>query len=339
MSNNSKVSIIVPIYNSEKYLKECIESILSQTYKNLEILLVDNNSKDNSYKICEEYIKKDSRIILLKENQKGVAHARNKAIENASGDYVFFIDADDYIEKDFMEKILSEAIENNADMVISGYTTKLKNSATLNCYKDGNVYNKKDFLKVFQGLSNKNLINVQCNKLTKANIVKKYRINENYISGEDYLFNLDLLKDCNTIKVSQNCGYVYRDNTNGVSNRIKTNYTPHYELTNMMEMQKIEEEKLLDLGFTEKDIEEFIGRKAFSLINKILRNIAYSQLPKKIKKEKYRQLLENTELKKKIDKKNINSNKDKVVFLIYNANSTILLSTYAELLKIKSKKG
>lgn len=93
-----KVSVIVPIYNAEKYISECIESITCQTYKNLEIILINDGSLDNSIKICKQYAKNDDRIKLIDVENHGVSYARNKGIEEATGEYIIFIDSDDIIK-------------------------------------------------------------------------------------------------------------------------------------------------------------------------------------------------------------------------------------------------
>ena len=97
-----KISVLVPIYNQEKYLKRCIESIINQTYTNLEIILIDDGSKDKSYEIIEEYANKDKRIKGLKIKNNGVADARNKAIDNVTGEYFSFIDSDDFVAEDYI---------------------------------------------------------------------------------------------------------------------------------------------------------------------------------------------------------------------------------------------
>ena len=99
------ISIIVPVYNVEKYLKKCLDSILSQTYKNFEVIIVNDGSPDNSQKIIDEYKKKDKRIIVLEKENGGLSSARNYGIEHANGKYISFVDADDYIEKDYVEKL------------------------------------------------------------------------------------------------------------------------------------------------------------------------------------------------------------------------------------------
>lgn len=115
------VSVIVPIYNVEKYLEKCIESILNQTYKNLEIILVNDGSTDNSYDICLKYKEKDSRVIIVNKSNGGLSSARNKGIECATGEYYLFVDSDDYISEYMIEKLLYSIHQYNADIVCCNY--------------------------------------------------------------------------------------------------------------------------------------------------------------------------------------------------------------------------
>ena len=110
------ISIIVPIYRVEQYLKQCLESILNQTYKNLEIILVDDGSPDNCPKICDEYAKKDNRIKVIHKENGGVSSARNAGLENVTGDYISFIDPDDYVSCDFIEILYNMIESNNVDI-------------------------------------------------------------------------------------------------------------------------------------------------------------------------------------------------------------------------------
>ena len=99
------ISVIVPVYNAEKYLKKCLDSLVNQSYKDLEIILVNDGSQDGSEKICKDYEEKDSRIILINKNNGGPSSARNSGIEKANGEYLSFIDSDDYLALDFYEKL------------------------------------------------------------------------------------------------------------------------------------------------------------------------------------------------------------------------------------------
>lgn len=114
------ISVIIPVYNVEKYISECIESILGQTYKKLEIILVDDGSSDNSGKICDEYSEKDGRIKVIHKENGGLSDARNTGMSAASGEYLIFVDSDDYMIHDGIEYLYNLIIENNAQLVIGG---------------------------------------------------------------------------------------------------------------------------------------------------------------------------------------------------------------------------
>jgi len=113
---NDLISVIVPIYNVEKYLEKCINSIIEQTYQNIEIVLVDDGSSDNSGKICDEYASKDKRVKAMHKKNGGVSDARNFGVENANGKYIAFIDSDDYITNDYIEYLYRILKENNAEI-------------------------------------------------------------------------------------------------------------------------------------------------------------------------------------------------------------------------------
>src|SRR5699024_1141358 len=117
----AKVSIIVPIYNSENYLKYCLETIVNQTYNNLEILLINDGSLDNSLDICKEFEQKDNRIKLFNIPNSGVSVARNIGIDNATGEFITFVDSDDWMELNAIEFGVDKAKKTNADVIIWSY--------------------------------------------------------------------------------------------------------------------------------------------------------------------------------------------------------------------------
>lgn len=117
---NEKISVIIPVYNVEKYLKQCIESVLNQTYENLEIILIDDGTKDNSGIICDDYSKKDNRIKVVHQKNMGLSGARNTGLKIATGDYISFIDSDDFIDNKMFEVMILALKENNADIVECG---------------------------------------------------------------------------------------------------------------------------------------------------------------------------------------------------------------------------
>ena len=126
------ISIIVPVYNSEEYLKQCIDSILRQTYKNIEIILVNDGSQDKSEDICREYLDCDNRVVYVKQSNNGVSSARNQGIKKASGKYIAFVDSDDCLTEDAIEILYTAQTKCNADLVIAAYIRKY---ATNNTYR------------------------------------------------------------------------------------------------------------------------------------------------------------------------------------------------------------
>ena len=115
-----KFSIVIPIYNTEEYLIECVESVINQSYQNIEIILVNDGSPKNPDEICNEYVQKDSRIKYFSKQNEGVAVARNFGISKTTGDYIFCLDSDDTIEKDFVKKIVSTIDKTQAEFIITG---------------------------------------------------------------------------------------------------------------------------------------------------------------------------------------------------------------------------
>lgn len=122
--DNKVISIIVPIYNVEAYLDECVESILAQTYSHIQVILVDDGSTDNSGKKCDEWKEKDSRIIVIHKENGGLADARNAGMKLATGDYIGFVDSDDYIARDMYEKLLLAMNQSDSEAAICGYSSK-----------------------------------------------------------------------------------------------------------------------------------------------------------------------------------------------------------------------
>ena len=129
---NPKVTVVIPIYNVEEYLPRCILSVVNQTYKNLEIILVDDGSLDRCPDICEEWKQKDSRIKVIHKANAGLGMARNTGIDNATGEYIFFFDSDDYVADNIVEKCVKNVCSNNSDAVLFGY---------FNVYSNGKIEN------------------------------------------------------------------------------------------------------------------------------------------------------------------------------------------------------
>ena len=125
---SKKVSVVIPVYNVEKYLRRCLDSLVNQTYKNLEFICVNDGSTDNSLEILKEYAAKDSRFIIINQKNQGVALARNNGLNVASGDYLSFVDPDDWVGLNYYEEVVKEFIATNCDVVQLDYTVAYSNN-------------------------------------------------------------------------------------------------------------------------------------------------------------------------------------------------------------------
>lgn len=174
------ITIIVPVYKVEKYLNKCIESIIKQTYRNIEIILVDDGSPDNCGKICDEYALKDNRIIVIHKENGGLSDARNKGMDIAKGEYLFFVDSDDYIEDYTIEYLYSLARQYEADVIVGQenrvYEVKegeYKKFTTLKEGKEINIYNNEQALETM--LYNSEFTNKALNKLCRKELFDNIR--------------------------------------------------------------------------------------------------------------------------------------------------------------------
>lgn len=209
------VSILVPVYNAQEYLTECIDSILSQSYENLQIVLIDDGSKDDSLKICSEYALKDPRIEVHHQENSGVASTRNHLLGTAKGEYVLFVDADDWVELDMVEYLVELAIEYSAGMVMCD---RLINDAKpIVSQPNINILSQNEAIKDF--LYHDYFIGSLCNKLIKTSLMNDKTFKNEISYGEDALFVWNVLQDVDTVVVSTKQLYHYRMNEASLSHQ------------------------------------------------------------------------------------------------------------------------
>lgn len=228
---NKLISIVVPVYNSELYLKRTMDSLINQTYKNIEIILINDGSKDNSLEVCKEYERKDKRIRVYTQDNCGVSKTRNNGIEHAGGEYIMFVDSDDYIEENMIYD-MANSIKPNVELVISGikmnYIENEKIIKTEEYTLLDKVYSKEEFI-------NDLLKNIEmicfcgpCCKLYKKDILKRYniRFDEMLTMGEDTWYNIDYLQKCSKkIVTLGNIYYNYmRENKNSLYSKYYDQY-------------------------------------------------------------------------------------------------------------------
>ncbi len=213
---NELVSIIVPVYNTEKYIRQCLDSILNQTYQNFECLLINDGSSDNSADICREYVAKDTRFRYFEKENGGVSSARNLGIECSWGAYITFIDSDDWVDSDYLEVLYSALIEEQADIAVSTYK---KFNISDNCWYFHSFQVKYD-RKVFTNIELiDELVDLDSfdfsyrfvsGKLVNKTSLKKIRFNELTTLGEDMEFWFKLYLISARIVYVNRDSYIYR---------------------------------------------------------------------------------------------------------------------------------
>jgi glycosyltransferase involved in cell wall biosynthesis len=207
------ISIIVPVYNVEKFLPKCIESIVNQTYTNFELILIDDGSTDNSGNICDLFAENDNRIKVIHQNNAGVSTARNNGIKEARGDYICFVDADDWIEEDYLAHFTAKIQEKDYDIIITGYFYDYVKTGEKKMYflsaQDTN--NKEGFVEIIPQMEENNLLGSVWSKLFKKDIIKNnnlsFEINISY--SEDTIFCWNYLFFINSIALVDYVGYHY----------------------------------------------------------------------------------------------------------------------------------
>ncbi len=240
MKNKPKVSIIVPVYNVEDYLKRCYESIAAQTYEHWETILVDDGSTDRSGLICNEIAEKDKRVKVIHKENEGLGLTRNCGVRNANGDYVFFLDSDDYIEPDAIEILLSLNEDRNCDMVIGNFfyqeqVTEIPISTGL---YEGKEIDREIVARIIGSEPGKTdqLTPSSCGKLYRKSIFVENDIwfpSERVLIWEDLAFNFKYMRSCSRIYLSDRPIYHYCFNGDSVTHR----YDPQ-KLNKVMKMYR-----------------------------------------------------------------------------------------------------
>ncbi len=212
MNNNPLISILLPVYNTSAYLPQCLDSVFAQTYTNLQVVLVDDGSKDNSLKICQQYAAKDPRIEVYHQENHGVATTRNHLLEKVKGDYVLFVDSDDWIEPDMVEFLVGKALTNNIEMVVCG---NVNNDTPPASEYNEELWSQDKAVKEF--LRHVSINGSLWNKLTKVSLLHNVKFHCGISYGEDALFCWDLLQNAKSILVTNKQLYHYRMNENSLS--------------------------------------------------------------------------------------------------------------------------
>ena len=265
-----QISIIIPVYNTEQFLKSCINSLINQSFENCEFIFVDDGSTDQSCNLIRSYKKNDNRIKLVMQDNKGVSSARNTEILNSKGEYIGFVDSDDYIESDMYEILYKEIQIEDCDVIISHFEEELngyKRIKTYNLIKNelmDKTYIQNNILPLF---IKDDSLNTVCNKLYKKSIIDENNIRfpKGLPLGEDGIFNMTYFSKCNSCKYIDYTGYHYRE-VHGSATR---NLNKHDYFQRELDVYNFDLEKLIDIP-QNIDIKSL---KSVKLINNIKSNI------------------------------------------------------------------
>lgn len=328
-----KISVVVPIFNVELYLNRCIESILAQLYLNLEVLLIDDGSTDNSLLICREYEKKDARVKVYTQQNKGVSEARNLGIQHATGEFITFVDPDDWIEPRMYESMLNRIKMDNSDICLCDYAVIKNNKKierTLNLEELKITGQENIFKSIILPLigENENSINridgFVWRLLIKRNILQASQVvfDKDIKIMEDLLFCISLFQHCNVVSYDKNIFYNYLFNPKSAMNRYKPNY---YEINKKVYYKM----RQLVINNCNGDIEcSLQNRYIEMMIGCIVNEIIYCK--KSIFKSfiKLKQIIDDSEFQRILSQINLRQQKVHKRFLFYLIRQKSYIGVY-----------
>lgn len=279
MNNEKKLSIIVPVYNREKSIERCIKSIMNQTYTNIEIIIVDDGSKDNTPKICKELQKKDKRIKYIQQKNSGVAEARNTGLVESSGNYIGFVDSDDYIEKNMYETLITEMESSKSDIAFCNYNIVDSNNKKnrKKCINKQMVFSANELIK--KVLLENEFNGVCWNRVFDRKIVQDTKFDKRMGMCEDLEFLMKIIPKCNKIS------YVNKELYNYVLADQNITTQNYYNSLNKWDCEVRYCNSLIK-KYDKTDIEIY-AKKRYARINvSIYRNLKkeYKELSKKYRK-------------------------------------------------------
>ncbi len=300
-----KISVIMPVYKVEQFVEKTIESILNQTFKDFEFFAIDDGSPDNSGKICDEYAQKDARLKVIHKENGGAPLARNIAIEQATGKYMYFIDSDDWIENDMLEIMYNLAEQNSADLVVTGFCMEYFEKGKYVTYKNqisDIVYDSKiEFRKNAYKYLNNSILSLPWNKLYLTKKIKEENIRFPNTKWDDHHFNMDYLMNVEKVVMSSITKYHWYRSRESSETMI------NYSDPNMYEKRKEHYEHILKLYNHWKQTDEnsidaiscyYVGR----LIQCIQELTDNPNIKNKDKRIKIKQILNDEQTIKAIEK-------------------------------------
>ena len=323
-----KISVVIPVYKVEEYLDECLESVVNQTYKNLEIILVDDGSPDNCPKICDEWAKKDNRIKVIHKKNGGISDARNAGIKEATGNYISFVDSDDYIEKNLYEIAIKKIKQNEVQIFIFGRSYLYGNK------KESKNSNEVELIMDTQdALDKMNMFQYYDDATWDKIYERKLFDNIEYPKGklcEDWYTTYKVIDRAKKVVFNSTPLYVYRQRQNSIthSNNVKVNREPIYASKEVLEFIRKKYPNI------EKNA---LSKYVFACIGVYNNYLYYTKNTKKEKEELLHIVKEN--YKNVIKNKDLTGSRKMQLFLVrrFNLLYRIMIKTIRKIRDNKSK--
>lgn len=265
--SNIEVSVIVPIYGIEKYLPECVDSLLDQSFLNFELILVDDGSPDNCPKICDEYAKIDSRVKVIHKENGGLLSARKEGLKHAKGKYVSYVDGDDWVDKFYLDTLFKLAEANDSDLVVTGHFREFDGKIETIKPKVAGIYNENELRSsiipnaIYNGeFCEHGMTTYVWNKLFKRELLNKvlFDVPNDIIMGEDAAITYSYLCISKSLVVSRIPLYYYRQRHDSIVKSIENPKTEYYRLGLLMNLLKLKVNSVLDEQTLNKQIKYYL---------------------------------------------------------------------------------
>ncbi len=335
-----KISAIMPVYNVEKFIGKCIESLQAQTLTEWELIAVDDGSPDNSGAICDEYAKNDSRITVIHKENGGAPSARNTAIPQAKGEYLYFVDSDDWAEPTMFEDMYKMAKENNAQLVVAGFFIDTYHSDTEFYTQKQTLPTKefasqREFREYAHKMFDKNLLYTPWNKLFERKFIMDNDIRFRNTFWDDFPFNLDVVRDVERVVLLEDCYYHFM--------RARADSETAKYRSDMLDKREEEHGWMLDLykywDVDSAESQEMIQRRYIERIVGCVENVTNTActLSTKEKKAAIKAMLNSDRTKTALKIAQPNSTVMKIMLIPYKMNSTSLVYLESTIIsKVKS---
>lgn len=333
MEVEAKVSVVIPVYNAEKYIKTCVNSIRNQSYKNLEIILVDDGAKDSSPQICDDFQKEDARIRVIHKKNEGAGKSRNRGIEIATGNYILFVDSDDYIKSTLIEKCVKAADGSKAAIVMFGIEDVTEDGKSIRCivpYSDQYVFSNEEVTEKFlpdvifsENKEKRNIEMPACMaNFYSMDVIRKiswrFESEKEYLS-EDLYSLLKIYKHIQKVSVLNEALYCYRHGHESLSSSSR--------LMNYYEIKRYYNQCVSlckELGYNDKVLRN-ISEPYLSFTITCLKLKARQEKNLKVKRLKMNEILKDDQLHKVLTERNL-KNEKKSRRVLYKA---VLMKKYA----------